>query len=187
MDMTLSNDQRGFGVIEILLVVAVVAALSFVGYRVYQARTTQPVAQSDQQSTSSNPTPSAKQTQANQLAIKEWGIKIKMQDSSKLSYSLSTETRDGADVLQGNPPYEVLTPTIKSEFVSSKGCEDIGFSLYRTKQKLTSSDGLNRLVGGYYYFVTGSGGTCHESDNHPDDILRARIIKDFEVTSISAQ
>lgn len=176
----MSSNQKGFGIVGVLLVIVVLAGIGGVGYFVYNSRSDTADEPSTSTSTSnSSETESAPQTQTSvdYIEIKEWGVKVKLRDASKLTATVNNKT--------GNTPagaYEgEWQPEFKSEFLQDKTCDDPGLGLYRSMTNPGSESA--KKVGDYYYFITGGPGAC---GNDADDALKSRFIQDFTTSNITA-
>ncbi len=99
----LRNNEKGFGTVEIILIVVIVALIGVVGWFVYKnhnkttststttanTTTTKPTTQT------STPTPTTtnKPSEADSLTVKEWGVKVPLsKDISDLTYEVQPFT-----------------------------------------------------------------------------------------------
>ena len=120
-------------------------------------------------------------TTTNELTIKEWGVKVKLRDITKVTYTYSGT--GGDEFYIGN--YEAsVTPVMKAEFLKDKDCK-VGISMFRSKEK--SDTFTQKKIGDYYYWVTGGPGACSNNPGtNPDDQLKSRILQDFTLQNLSA-
>lgn len=102
------------------------------------------------------------------LIIKGWGVKLK---STKASMSYVIETYDGNQAV-------ILTNTDVQKLGGN--CDkDTGLAtISRYTDKMTETEASQGIyidkIGGYYYYVVGSNGTC--SDNEAELAVRSELI-----------
>jgi len=182
------SSQKGFGAVEVLLIIVIVGILGFVGYRAYVTYTTDHDADPGQDSykfkedntaQDDNTKDETSDTQSGHLAFTEWDLKLKMPDASKVTYTYSAKA--GNEFYIGKYDSSVSV-TVKHEYLQDKSCDDIGVSMYRGKNK---PDRISRKIGSSYYWVAGGPGNCSDDpDNNPDDILLNKIRTSFTETNL---
>jgi Tfp pilus assembly protein PilE len=186
-------NAKGFGILEGLLIVVIVGLLGGAGYYVYnsQKKTNESLDSANNSLNQINSANNANENQEpqgqtdaetadkGQLAIKELGIKIKLQDYEKLSYKYVAKS--GGDFYTGR--YDSFaTPLIKKRFLQDDSCQNLGVNIYKsTKQQ----DFDTKKIGGYYFWVTGSPASCGPVGG-PDDNLMGRILKELVPENIEA-
>lgn len=115
---------------------------------------------------------------AQYLDIKEWGIKIKLSDTSKLIYTIGG-TPNGSS---GNADSVVSWASLKlSDSVTTDDkCRALGYEV----DQLTSGTNATK-VGNYYYGFNGAFTPCGDSNA---DALRAKIVNtELQADAITAQ
>lgn len=99
----LKKIQEGFGVLPIILIVLVVAAIGGVGWTVYQNNKTKPTGASqdnssnNQQSVDQQPSDSTPDPTVTYLEIKEWGVKLPLSENIKDGYYTFIGSNQGND------------------------------------------------------------------------------------------
>ena len=88
---TTIRNQSGFGHVELLLTIIVVAVIAVAGLAVYQHRAHKPSSATSVISTASSQMTTQPATQY--LTIKEWGIRVPYSGSLKLSYTMSSDDK----------------------------------------------------------------------------------------------
>src|SRR6185503_5287247 len=109
--------QKGFAALESLLILAIIAVIGGIGWYAYnsKSKTDKILSQADkisQDAPLATKKSSISPTSQNYLTIKEWGIKIKLTDASKITYTYSNKS--------GNTPNgsykSSIQPEIKPDF-----------------------------------------------------------------------
>ena len=174
--------QTGFSTVVVLLAVLVVASLAVTGVVLYQRqmlRGANNSATATQPQTTKRPAQASKSdSNTGYLEIKEWGIKIKLADADKITYTIGG-TPNGSS---GNADAIVSWATLRlSDSVStSSQCRPLG---YEVEQLLAATNGTK--IGNYSYGFSGAYTECGDSNVDP---LRAQIANTELVTSaISAE
>lgn len=178
------NNQRGFSAVEGLLVVVIIGLIGFVGWYLWHSRpvktkTTITNTSSTKNTASNTPSKSttkpAADVNAGYLVIKEWGVKIKLRDSDKVTYTYDATQKDkqgeGDGIIDSMIDLEV-----KSKYYLNKECNPaVGYTRY---SKVTDSFFVERAtkIGNYYYMSSGSPFNC---ENDSDNALNGRIREDL--------
>lgn len=185
------KNHKGFGVVAIFLTILVVSVVCITGWSVYSHNKKTPP-QNNTESQSIQP-PTSTESEANKevastgkaengyITIPEWGIKIKMQDADKITFSIVPYREKVAPEFLGFIPEATAVPTFKSEYLQDKTCEP-GLAMYRYKDYV--KDVNSAKVGNYYYYVTGAPGACTADGQGQDEILKGQFLKDFVVQNI---
>ena len=111
-------NQKGFGLVEGLLILIAVTLIGFVGYYIYhtQKQADKNLTIPSTSNTVSNKTSSSSKAQENYLTIKEWGVRIALSATSEGAYY---KQRDSD---QTSPPTFIDVFSIKSDsLVGPKG------------------------------------------------------------------
>ncbi|HEX5456116.1 MAG TPA: hypothetical protein VFW77_01990 [Candidatus Saccharimonadales bacterium] len=178
-------NNKGFGVVEAILILIIVGIIGGTGVYVYkqnqsdkdlgsggnsQIQKTASDSQADKQTAQ---TPAAEDSNKGFLVIKEWGIKVKLRDSDKVTgYTYDSKPGD----IFGYKYDSAVTPVIKLINAKNENCKTIGVYMYRTDKNY---EGVTKKVGDHYFLVTGSPGQCADSTNDPDELANQRLVKDF--------
>ena len=168
-------NQKGFGIVEGLLIFVAVALIAGTGYYVYKQSQNNDKAQSSVEVANKKeavvtPPTKTSTTKADPydgyVVIKEWGIKIKLADADKVTYSMSG-TPNGAANADSTTSYATLR---LNESVGTKdACRPLGFSIVQTTATTSGTQ-----VGKYYYgFEGGEPTACGDSKA---DALRSKIV-----------
>ncbi|HET9411329.1 MAG TPA: prepilin-type N-terminal cleavage/methylation domain-containing protein [Candidatus Saccharimonadales bacterium] len=173
----MKNNQKGFSVTEILVVVVIIALLATIGWLVYDRQNSKP--DNKQASTQTNqqeqaPTQPPAQPAKNEgfYEIKEWGIKIALTDYDKVQFS----TKNESGKIFGDDPYEGRAdPSFKPEFLQDKSSCSPGLTLFRSKVKFASAS-AQKQIGDYYYVATGGPGYC---SNSTDNQFQYRFLREL--------
>lgn len=190
--MSLKSNQKGFGAVEVLLVLILIGILGGVGFYVYnsnkksnqKADTTSTASKAETKvADKSTDTETVKEADANlgYLVIKEWGVKIKLRDSMKVSYTYSAEAGNQAASIDYQSS---IKPVIKPEFLQDKTCE-VGAGVLRSVSVSADQAQYSKKIGNQYYTVTGAPGACSDNpQTNPDDQLKQRILQDLTPANI---
>jgi prepilin-type N-terminal cleavage/methylation domain-containing protein len=198
----IKDNQKGFGLIESLLVILIIAVIGFGGYYVWHTqRTKTPTITT----TISTPTASTQQY----LTIKEWGVRVPMPSDVAMSdiyYVTGTDTLDGSSSEVGLASHKISALT--SDCIPQAGVNESPFgwivrmtpAAYQQAAADYQDTGLKNgtLLGSYYYVWRAPVANCAEnddgnskitasyaqvisSDNFPDDM--SAILKSIAVSS----
>ena len=162
----LRKNNDGFGVASIILIILVVILIGLIGWFVYQKSNT---TTSKKVVSTATTQPATHNTTNNSgyLVISEWGIKIKMDDASKVTYIYSDKS--GQLGSTGANYTSSVTPVVKPEALQDKTCT-VGLSVYR----VTEAGQYTTKIGNYYYQVSGGPAAC---SNAQDNQLMQNVIK----------
>lgn len=145
--MSKNKQQRGFSAISIIIIVLVIAALAATGWYILD--------KNKKEDSASNVNNSNSQAQNDYLVIKEWGVRVRLNNS--VHDAMYTELGSGSVGL--------TTASLRS----IKGCEE-GFPVTYVRAK--KGDPIGTIVADdrgvppmikiedYYYLNTGSGNSC---------------------------
>jgi prepilin-type N-terminal cleavage/methylation domain-containing protein len=177
----MKQNQKGFSVVEILIVIVVIGLIGTVGWLVYDRQKSPKQSETTQQSTNTQSdtktTDSSKgteQTQQKYLEIKEWSVKLPVSsDVGSLSYTVKTNTASirstELDKLSGTGCTSNSINVVRgkaTEIVLNEIGE--GGSTFLEAYNSTTVDNANlntrsikAKVGDYYYVVPGyAGASC---------------------------
>ena len=177
----LHNNEKGFGAVEGLLIIAVVVLIGVVGYMVYKNQhktktasvttTTATKVTAPTKTATTQPTSTTSTTPS--VVIKEWGIKIEFADASNVTYKIA-----------GNPVGET-PPDGSAQYVDSAGlylltsittdpgCQYLGIGVNRAKP--ITAQAKASAIGGYVYSFAGGPGPCDGDPSGTINNLRAKI------------
>lgn len=180
--MKLSIDEKGFTLIEGLLIFVIVIIVGGTGYYIYHSSKQ---ADKNLQSTSTDTKFNKKKSKTadrvtqdevnlDYIVIKEWGVKVKVRDANKVSVQVANEPGDSpTGKVDGS-----ANPVFKSGVLQDQSCTP-GVSLYRSAGQNEFNNA--KLIGSHYYFITGSPGPCmQDSDNQ----LKQRFLEDFTLENV---
>lgn len=196
--------QKGFALLETLLITLILAVVSFGGYYVwhrheaktkvdsYAACAKQPKAiiqqsypavcrfggksftESVKSGAAPNSTQSSSSAAQNYLTIKEWGVNLTFKDADKVTYELGDVVSD--PIYGKSQNAELFLATAPGD------CKDTGFGLAKSWQP--SGTGVGEVhLGDYYYQVGGASGTCNDDpsgENGAFNKLRAAIVNELD-------
>lgn len=175
----MKNNQKGFGVIEILAVIAVLLLLGAVGWWAYVRQTSKTddkntTAQTNQQTTMQNTQDAAEDAkQPIYFEIKELGVKFELnQNLSGLYYTLGNE---------GKTVYFSLNELRDTDCAADKTAQ---VALTRYSDADFDNDPMiskeqTRKIGSYYYYNMGGQAACSEDEKTQERAsqLRSDIAK----------
>lgn len=193
----MDRKQKGFTVVEGLLLVIAVTLVVFVGYYVYHsqknandilntaAQTSQNVpalktakAKPKATPTPITPTPApAAPANSGYLVIKEWNLKLKMADNNDVAY---TYQKGGQDSLGTQD--SAIAFSVKPELLQDKSCK-ISLAIIRDSSVDSRAQGSYVKVGNYYYQTTGNPYNC---GNTHDNNLNAQIRPELDPRNLVA-
>jgi len=174
----MKNNQKGFSVVEILIVVVIVGLVGTVGWLVYDRQKSKSddkdtAVQTSQQESSKNQTVTPKPVpNTGYLVVKEWGVKIKMKDADKVSYDYTAKVYEND---KGKADSSIGLK-VKPEFLENKSCEP---SVSLTRYTSVSDEFFVKRATkiGNYYFI--SGGSPYNCGNDADNALNNSVRADF--------
>lgn len=180
------KNQKGFTVIEVLLVLILLSIVGFSGYYVYHTQkssSTKPAISTTASSTSAGKDTTSTQTttpsdSTQYLVIKEWGVKIPLSDAIKDAvYAYSVE--------YGAESAGLSTKTLAAY---GDGCEAGGVgaggidrqTVTEHDQNAQKDDNMNYpvysiKVGNYYYQYISPQGACSGDDRSADNVQLSAI------------
>lgn len=91
--------QRGFGIIEIIILLVVIGLLAFAGWRVYQNNRTKVSDAAGSSTQNSSTTGQSQKPDVAYLKIKEWGIKLPLSKEVNDAYYVASVSSVGKDGL----------------------------------------------------------------------------------------
>lgn len=179
--------SAGFGIVEVVLIIVLVAVLGLVGWKIYDATRTKTNKTGSSQQTSNASTSGnsgadqTPQAEAKYLDIKELGAKIKLDDkTSGVTYSVAQSSNDES--------VYIIDPTMKALDQADQSCSGatagmVGL-LDRSKDAMhwgetpIKVDNVKSFkVGDYYYLFRGPQAEC--SQNSDRSAQRATHEQDF--------
>ena len=184
----MKNNQKGFGTVELIIVLVVVGLLGFAGWYVWQknnksddSQNNQATTQNDQEQTAPQETPTPEEAPANNdgfLVLEAWGVKLPLRDYDKVQIEIKNQ--DGR--LDHASDYEAYAePSFKAGVMQDKTCT-AGLNLYRSKSNFPDFQ-VKKKIGDYYYVTTGSPFVCN---NAADQQINARFVEDFSSAKLIA-
>lgn len=194
----MKNNQKGFGVVEGLLIIVIVGLLGFVGWYVWHSKQSTDNtynAATSANSTSTSPTNSATPKEQ-ALVVAEWGVKVPTTSvTNDLSYSLSNlNTMVNAKGSFRTKQLDSLWPNCTTNSVimlrgqASDTYPSIGSSQasfkeqYDSLQSSTDVDWTHTVkpkkIGDYYYIQAQPGAVCSSKSN--GDPQENKIIQDIK-------
>jgi hypothetical protein len=184
----LHSNEKGFGAVEGLLIVAVVVLLGVVGYMVYhnhnKTATTTPTATNNTTSTTptktTTPTTTPTQPATSYFTIKEWGVRAPYTGQDTFTYRLSNglatviskqlAAKDAGCTTYGAGQIRRLSPT------DGTYSDGTGPTVEQTAQ---SNPGIYAHVGSYYYQFVHDQGECGNTSvadqNQANDAVKALV------------
>lgn len=119
---------------------------------------------------STNANKEASSNSAEYLEVKEWGIKLKMQEAEKVTYA-----HKNFSYAQYGQEVSAITLTVRPEYLKDKSCNlSVDWTRY---QKLNEQLKDVAIKIGEYYFVNGS--QPNNCKNAEDNELYKRILSEF--------
>lgn len=175
-------NNKGLASVLIVVITLAVVAVGFAGYRVYEnskdktADNQNTQADTSKQEAAPQPTTQTEQKDKNEgyLVIKEWGVKIKMKDSDKVTYVF--DDVDAEDPASGESYDSSMALQVKDEFLQDKSCKvSVGWSRYPTLKDDFFIQRAKKI--GDYYFI--SGGSPYNCGNDADNAINQSVRSDF--------
>jgi len=160
----MKNNQKGFGVIEVVISILVVGLLVFGGWYVWQANNTPAVLQTAAQGTPSDNTNNNGDGETKYLSVQEWGIKFALTtdtadayydaktSSSLQSYSLRSHSLDAVPNCKDESQSIATIFRVPKDEMNQDGQPD---KMYRETQE-------GKVIGNYFYFISGAQYACTE-------------------------
>lgn len=182
----MKKNEKGFSVVEILIVLVVVGLIGGTGWYVWQPK--HKTTENNKSTTNSTPATEQKATdnpevksEVNYLTIKEWGVKISLRDTDKVSYAYTSQPNGS---YYGSSYDSTIDVELKAGQEPPAGCSSKVGALLRSKDKPQPTD-VNghpsisnfKQIGSYYYFVPGGDPAC--SNNQAHEELQKRIREDL--------
>jgi Tfp pilus assembly protein PilV len=192
----MEKKQSGFSIVEILIIIVTVGLVGTVGWLVYDKQKSKDITSTQKQATetavaasdtpariSEKSTTPAPNTTEGYLVVKEWGVKIKLEDAEKVSYKMSG-TPNGASANADGVISSAVLSLISSIEASDK-CKPVGVSLSQhTAAFGAPGSGANvRIVGNYSYGVDGGLNVC---GNKTVDAFKEKIFNELIKLDFSA-
>lgn len=160
-----TKQEKGFSVVEGLLVLLVVILLGFIGWLIWSKQTT----------TSTTNQASTTTPQASAIEIKEWGVKLNTSRADDFTYEV--HSIDGTVGFSENITDSSVSFNVKPAlFVDSSTCgPDVGWNLFRLKGTPKTLENTVK-VGDRYYMIFGAPGICgNDTDTELMGKLRGEI------------
>ena len=162
--------QKGFGLVEIIIIIAIVGLLGVAGWLVYDRQKSPTTADSSAQTAQE---PVAKpDPNAGYLVIKEWGVKIKMKDAAKVTYDYTSQVTDD----DKGKPDSSITLKVKPEYMPDENCKvSVGWTRYTSISDERFLE-ITKKIGDYFFI---SGGSPYNCENEANNALNASVRADF--------
>jgi hypothetical protein len=119
------------------------------------------------------------------LAIKEWGVRVKMRDASKVQYEFHSFDTDKRFSDAAGTYREYIIMSVKPEFLQDKNCKGASVGLYRLDSYDKDSAWTAKEIASKNYIVTGSPYVCDGSNDSPDNVLGKSVLDDFKLENLS--
>jgi hypothetical protein len=172
----LHKNQLGFGAVEALIIIVLIGLAGGGGWYVWHTKhnksaahhttTTVKTTNTPKTSTKASKTPTpVPADNSGYLVIKEWGIKMKLEDASKLTYTMHG-TPNGSPNADALTSYATLR--LNDSVATSDACREVGMSVSQTTAATNATK-----VGNYYYGLDGALNQCGDSNA---DTLKAKIV-----------
>lgn len=179
----LRKNQTGFSAIEVLLILIFIAVLAFIGWYAWHNHQNSSYPASNTQAHSGaigdqSKSQSSQAAASDSLAISQWGVKIKMDDAAKVSYTY--QKSDGkVDPTTGDVADSSVTLSIKPEYLQDKSCKlAIGITRYEDSKLDNFFKESATRIDGYDYL---SGGSPYNCGSKADNSLNEEIRNSIEV------
>ena len=143
------RNQKGFGIVPILLILILVAIVGFTGYYVYNNNK-----KTDKNTTNQETSKTTTEDKnAGYLVINEWNVRVKLgsADPTFVTYKITKEPSTG---------YESVNLYLKEIVTSNTNCQSLGIVITRTKENLPPA---SVKIDDYYYGVGGSPASCNDA------------------------
>jgi len=176
------SKQSGFGVVEIIIAVLVVAALAYGGYRLYGHFSKPAANTTNRQSNQENITTATTTPQSTYLDIKELGIKIKLDDSIKDAIYVAGTSTDGSQFAYIST--QTLTDKSNGSCNPAKGSFA---SITKTPDAVRSVDNARVFkLGNNYIFITGPQAICSDDQTVQDlaNQQKTTLFNDFKTVQL---
>lgn len=181
-------NQKGFSVVEGLIVVVVILAIAGAGLYVYKNQKDEPKKDTSNSQTEKTDTSdkeeheeqeAADPAESQYLVISEWGIKLKLDGANKATYEIKNEAGQNAH----GESYTALAQLKLAESVTTNpDCQELGLSVFRATEQ---SQVINsKKVGDYYYYITGGPGSCGDADA---DAVRTELLNQLNTPDVIEQ
>lgn len=173
-------NNKGFGHLALLLSLLVLAVVGAAGYYVYSKSHESGLATSHSTRKPSSPArDSSNETSSNEkhlgyLIIKEWGIKIKLEDADKLTYAMHG-TPNGTPNADSITSY--VTFQLNDSVAAPDACRMLGPSLVQATAATSATK-----IGNYYYGLEGGYDDC--GDTTADTLRRKITNQELVLTAI---
>ena len=182
------KNEKGFSSVELVLVLVVVVLLGLGGWFVYKKNQQKPASNNSTKTSTSEEKPSSQDSKeetettppvsdAKYLTIKEWGIKIKMEDADKLTYVMNGTPN-------GEPNNDATTSYASLRLKDSVSVPDACRSFGPTVVQATAATNATK-IGNYYYGFMGGYDDCGDATA---DALRKKIAtQELVLSAIEAE
>ena len=183
--MSRPPEQFGSGVIEALLILAVVVVLGGAGWYVWMRERSSKTSTAQKGSHSTTmptpkPTPVPAPTptpDSGYLVIKDLGVKVKLAEASKVTYTIGGTPNGSSPNADGIVAWATIQ--LNTSFATSDKCRSVGYEL---DQLTAATNGVE--IGNYYYGFNGTSAPCGDSAVDP---LRAQIAAELVSSAISPE
>ncbi len=186
--MHLSNNQKGYSIGQVLLVVLVLGLIGGVGYYVYQRQSKDSASETVAEVTSVSSAPKTEETKTSDpnegyFVVKEWGVKFKKDqftqnpeyviENDHTMYLTTSQYReksgggckaDGSTgyVARGKAGYDYQKDYNGAEGVKTIDKYEVSYTDETTGETITTK---SRKAGDYYYIWVGPQAACYNSEN----------------------
>jgi type II secretory pathway pseudopilin PulG len=189
-------NQKGFTLVEALLVIIAVALVVFVGYYVWHSQkdNNKQATETSKTSQKTSPDQSSKAKNQKYVTISEWGIKSPYSGKLNITYKLETDmaaqyvyfTTDDLEAipdcrlnvsLGGYGNAGTITRYSLTDHVQAEDGSDLGVTpaQYITENNLPAGNYVK--VGNYYYFYNHPNGPCSGTEQAQQAIADGNAIK----------
>jgi len=161
----MKTTQKGFGHIEALLIILILAVVGFGGYYVWHSQhNNKPAAKAASSTSSGNPSPTS--SSANYVNITQWDVRAPYSGSLSLSYEIGTGTGSNTATFSSkeltNADVDCLgRGGLITRYNSTAKATDFGNDSQTIAQYAAGTDSSTYgHVGGYYYFFSHDQAGC---------------------------
>lgn len=179
-------NQKGFAMIEAALIIVIAAIIGGTGYYVYHTNQQTDKTLGRGNSSSGKPAKTGKTKTGGSaggtesagpsaLVINEWGVKVSMEDASKVTYTYSKNCDDLA-----GPCDSSISLAVKPQYLQNKSCK-VSVSVSRLSSVDQGYASSTKQVGTHYFAL---GGNPYNCGNSHDDNLNSQIRKEFSLNNL---
>jgi prepilin-type N-terminal cleavage/methylation domain-containing protein len=165
----LNQNNKGFGVVELLMAVVIVALVATVGYMAYKNHQKPVVTPTTASTNKTTPKTATAQTATSYFTIKEWGIRSPYSGSLTLSYVIKDNKYAyfSSKQLTAADANCVGRGGAFSRYLPNDSIND-GGSTETAAQSAAAFPALYKLINGYYYSFSHDQAACSDNQSATD-------------------